>query len=164
MTPYRIIQTVCVALIIACTVALLVMISASPASAAQACLAAPSTDDYYQYRLIGGKKCWYRGRAVLEKSVLYWRNPVRTSVMKQRAMTVPDVEPASRLAAGRTADATEVVGRDSPERRAPDFDATFAHFPTYAVARPVVHLLYPTRVAQAWGSKRVAVVVYRKEQ
>jgi hypothetical protein len=60
---------------------------------------------------------------------------------------------------------TETKWSDSsrPVPIPPDFDAVFAHWPEYAVAHPVAHLLYPKRVAQAYGAKRVAVVLYRRE-
>jgi hypothetical protein len=127
------------------------------AAAALACRSSPGTDDYYQYRLIDGRKCWYRGHTVLEKSALAWKESQSSrGGMVKRAAEQPSLK--RQGANGFAPTLTEVAA--SP-REAPDFDSVFGHFPTYAVARPVVHLLYPTRVSQAWGARPVATIAYR---
>ena len=127
------------------------------AAAVTACRSSPGTDDYYQYRLIDGRKCWYRGRTVLEKSALAWTANSRAGAKQTLA---PSTKPFASQGS-----AAHVLNREfgSPDGSQPNFDAVFGHFPTYAVARPPVHLLYPTRVSQAWGAKRVEVVLYRRE-
>lgn len=149
-------------------IAIALFVCWSDAAAAVACRSSPGTDDYYQYRLIDGKKCWYRGHTKLEKSALGWKSETRRRVALT-AMVAGEAPGPSTLAVnpGPTADhRQESSASASASRRgepAPDFDGTFSYWPQYAVARPVVHLLYPPRVSQAWGSKRVAVVVYRRE-
>jgi len=46
----------------------------SEAAAALACKPSPDRDSYHQYRIVDGKKCWYPGRAKLEKSALAWKS------------------------------------------------------------------------------------------
>lgn len=137
------------------------------AAATIACRSSPGTDDYYQYRLIDGRKCWFRGHTKLEKSALAWKSigsrPVERFVgvhgSSDRVMPSEMIAGLERAGTGRTG----AEGSNPSRSTNPDFDAVFAHFRVYDVARPAVHLLYPARVAQAYGAKRVAVVVYRRE-
>src|SRR5262245_13364565 len=142
----------------------------SAAAAKTACLASHGTDAYYQYRMIDGKKCWYRGHEKLEKSTLYWRNTPGASGTARKAPSAKAVvarammTEATRDDSPRPITAAKPVGALNPDRPAPDFDAAFAHFPAYAVARPPIHLLYPKNVAQSYGSKPVRVVLYRRPE
>ncbi len=140
----------------------------SDAAVALACRSAPGTDDYYQYRLIDGRKCWYRGHEKLEKSALAWKSENRRPVTRASAVIAGEapalssvVKDQAALGPPQVAATSLTSGSGEPAR---DFDSVFGHFPAYEVARPVVHLLYPTRVSQAWGSKRVAVVLYRRPE
>ena len=47
--------------------------SATPAQAKQCSTERPSNArTYWSYRLIDGRKCWYKGRPMLSKSLLHW--------------------------------------------------------------------------------------------
>jgi len=127
------------------------------AAAAIACRSSPGTDDYYQYRLIDGRRCWYRGETTREKSALYWKADSRAGAKQTLA---PSTKP---FASQGSAALVPNSGFDSRDGSQPDFDSVFAHFPAYEVARPVVHLLYPKRVAQAYGARPVATIAYRRE-
>jgi len=59
---------------------------------------------------------------------------------------------------------TETQWSDSSRPVPIDFDSVFGNWPQYAVARPVVHLLFPKRVAQAYGAKRVATIAYQASE
>jgi hypothetical protein len=139
-------------------VALLVCWSGT-AAAKTACLSSHGSDAYYQYRIIDHRKCWYAGAERLEKSALAWK--LNSGSEKTSRLSVRAKAPAARLQ-GPPEQQRNTLGVTAGET-APDFDATFAYFPAYEIARPVVQLLYPKNVAQAWGSKRVAVVLYRRE-
>jgi len=52
-------------------VALVMILSPTPAGAIE-CKPAPSGGSYQAWRLIDGRKCWYRGERVPDKSELHW--------------------------------------------------------------------------------------------
>jgi hypothetical protein len=57
---------------------LAILFTAAAADAKIACRSAPADDDHYSYRVVDGKRCWYRnedGERRLERSDLYWRAP-----------------------------------------------------------------------------------------
>ncbi len=141
--------------------ALLIFVCWSEAADALACKSSPSRDTYHQYRIVDGKKCWYAGREKLEKSALAWKTRDITGSENTSRLSVRVKAPAARLQ-GPPEQQRNTLGVTAGET-APDFDAVFGHFRAYEVPRPVVHLLYPARVAQAYGAKRVAVVLYRRE-
>jgi hypothetical protein len=60
------------------------LFSAPPAQAKQCSTERPSeARSYWSYRLINGRKCWYEGKPMLSKSLLYWaRSP--TAAAKPR--------------------------------------------------------------------------------
>jgi hypothetical protein len=128
------------------------------AAATLACRSSPGSDGYYQYRLIDNRKCWFRGHTKLEKSALAWKADSRAGAKQTLA---PSTKPFASQGSAVHVPNSEFDSRDGSQ---PDFDAVFGHFRAYDVARPPVHLLYPTRVAQAYGAKRVAVVVYRRPE
>jgi hypothetical protein len=134
--------------------AMLIFACWSEAAAALACKSSPGRDTYHQYRIVDGKKCWYAGREKLEKSVLAW------SRAGAKQTLAPSTKP---FASQGSAVHVPNSGFDSRDGSQPDFDAVFGQFENYETAHPVAHLLYPKRVAQAYGAKRVAVVVYRRE-
>jgi hypothetical protein len=45
--------------------------------------------EYWSYRIIDGRKCWYAGRPMMSKSLLRWRAPVTAPV------TAPKLRPVS---------------------------------------------------------------------
>ena len=150
-------------------IAVLIFVCWSEAAAAIACRSSPGSDAYYQYRLIDGRKCWFRGHTKLEKSALAWKSENRrhsqttvslaTAAGETLALSSA-VKGQAALESPKVAATSLTSGSGEP---APDFDSTFAHWPQYAVARPVIHLIYPTRVPQSWGSKPVRTVSYRRE-
>ncbi len=55
-------------------VVLLLLLLPSAAAQARACRdGAQRGDGYWQYRIVDGRRCWYRGRHRLDKSALHWR-------------------------------------------------------------------------------------------
>jgi hypothetical protein len=82
---------------VAAVLVLLAMPSAS--RGATVCLAEKGTEStYWQWRVIDGKRCWYRGRSRLEKSELAWEPEER--VIERKYYTIEDL--------------TEPVPADSP--------------------------------------------------
>jgi hypothetical protein len=63
---------------------ILTICTLAPAAASTICQAdrAPRTADYWQWRMVDGKKCWYRGHAKLEKSQLRWSAGVARATRK----------------------------------------------------------------------------------
>jgi hypothetical protein len=58
---------------IAASLAVAFLLSATPAQAKQCSTERPpDARSYWSYRLIDGRKCWYEGRPMLSKSLLYW--------------------------------------------------------------------------------------------
>ena len=153
----------------------LLLATSDAASAAIACKSAPGSDGYYQYRLIGGQKCWYRGRVQLEKSALAWRAQdgdrrthsasVRVGDERQPAGRSPETSTLKAAGARTFPDVyAALCGGPCPDFRAlmaERFDGAFAPWPNAAVARPPLHLVYPQRVSQAYGARAVTTVAYR---
>ena len=52
----------------------------------------PNARSYWSYRLIDGRKCWYEGKPMLSKSLLYWP-PARTA--RADSAREPDLLPAN---------------------------------------------------------------------
>jgi hypothetical protein len=50
---------------------------------------------YWSYRLIDGRKCWYEGKPMMPKSVLYWPSAEPAEAENQKEE--PTVVPASRF-------------------------------------------------------------------
>lgn len=72
------------------------LLTANAASAKVACLAQHGTDAYYQYRIVDGRKCWYRGETRLEKSALAWKQ--NTPGAPGTTRKVPGVEAVAAAA------------------------------------------------------------------
>jgi len=111
--------------------------------------------------LIEGKRCWYAGHTKLEKSALAWKLRDTTGSENTSRLSVRVKAPAARLQ-GPPEQQRNTLGVTAGET-APNFDAVFRHFRAYDVARPVVHLLYPLRVQQAYGARPVATIAYRQQ-
>jgi hypothetical protein len=43
-----------------------------PTAQAIQCVAAPTSQKHWTYRLIDGRKCWYEGKHMISKSMLQW--------------------------------------------------------------------------------------------
>lgn len=65
--------------------ATMTLCSATPVQAKQCSAERPANArSYWSYRLIDGRKCWYEGKQMISKSLLYWANSkaARTGVAK----------------------------------------------------------------------------------
>ncbi|WP_139864026.1 hypothetical protein [Bradyrhizobium ivorense] len=64
--------------------------------AKQRCNAAmpPSPREYWSWRLIDGRKCWYEGRPMLSKSLLEWPVQVSTQPRPKKELASAVVEKA----------------------------------------------------------------------
>jgi|SRR6266850_110570 hypothetical protein len=79
----------------AAIVASLLPVGGPPAQAIQ-CVAAPTSQKPWTYRLIDGRKCWYEGKAMISKSLLQWP---RQAPAAQQALAVQQA-PAAQANAG----------------------------------------------------------------
>jgi hypothetical protein len=134
----------------------LLICCADSAAAATACRSSAGKDGYYRYRLIQGKKCWTRGHEKIAKSELYWKSETRSAAVRLAGAAVGRLD---EMTSGELARPT-----DSGLRPPPDFDGVFAFFENYAVAKPAIYLLHPTRVSRAYGARAVATIAYRRTQ
>lgn len=70
--PHRLTKPISLLVLTAC-VAALAITGAATARAKQQCSAAPmSRHNYWSWRLVDGRKCWYEGKPMLSKSLLEW--------------------------------------------------------------------------------------------
>ena len=60
-----------------------VALYASLADGATLCRESPGTGSYWSWREIAGKRCWYEGRVVKDKTDLFWN----VSVVPARSLT-----------------------------------------------------------------------------
>jgi hypothetical protein len=76
-------------------IATLSSIEIPPAQAKQKCSAAMSSNphEYWSWRLIDGRKCWYEGKPMLSKSSLEW--PAQVSV-QQASVQQASAQPNSK--------------------------------------------------------------------
>jgi hypothetical protein len=86
----KILTTVIVNLILAIlAIFVLMALMALTTTAAEAapiqCKKSPGSDGYYAWRLIDGKKCWYRGARGLAKSKLTWSKPADSPTVRKAA-------------------------------------------------------------------------------
>ncbi|WP_375788442.1 hypothetical protein ACE10Z_14120 [Bradyrhizobium sp. Pha-3] len=65
---------------LAACIATFLLIGTPTAQAKQQCSAAvpPNPREYWSWRLIDGRKCWYEGKPMLSKSLLEWPAQVST--------------------------------------------------------------------------------------
>lgn len=94
----------------------------SPAGAQSIACAAqvPSASKgHWYYRLIDGRKCWYEGKSLIPKSMLYWPTSNATASETARRSNAaaietatPSVRPAVRPAAAVTAPQAVTDGRN----------------------------------------------------
>jgi hypothetical protein len=75
---------------LAASVATLSILATTPSLAAQTCSAAPASSNYWSWRIIDGRKCWYKGKPMLSKSLLAW--PTRSASSRE-----PSREESGRL-------------------------------------------------------------------
>ena len=74
---------------VAC-IAALIPTGEANAKAMECSAARPSsTQSYWSWRLIDGRKCWYAGKTMISKSLLQW--PAKTSVQAKADPTPPRV-------------------------------------------------------------------------
>ncbi|WP_143271550.1 hypothetical protein [Bradyrhizobium mercantei] len=91
------------------------LIGIPSAQAKQQCNAAmpPNPREYWSWRLIDGRKCWYEGRPMLSRSLLEW--PVRVSTQSR---------PSEKLASALVEKAGDPVDpEDGTPTHANTFDA-----------------------------------------
>jgi hypothetical protein len=78
--------------------------------------AAPSNPhgEWWSYRLIDGRKCWYQGKPMLSKALLEWPKEVSARpVPKEKVLTTVTQNPGNPLDAQALMDAGARVLRDS---------------------------------------------------
>jgi len=75
----------------ASSVAALSIIGTAAAEAKQQCSVAPASKVYWSWRLIDGRKCWYKGRAMISKTLLEW--PTQTTAKPERGAEVATARP-----------------------------------------------------------------------
>jgi hypothetical protein len=73
----------------ASSVAALSIIGEANAEARQQCSASPSSRMYWSWRLIDGRKCWYKGKPMLSKALLEW--PAQTAAQPARGAEIASV-------------------------------------------------------------------------
>ena len=77
----------------AACIAALMPSGVSNAKAIECSVARPSsTQAYWSWRLIDGRKCWYAGKTMVSKSLLQW--PAKASVQKASVQAKADTTPA----------------------------------------------------------------------
>jgi hypothetical protein len=74
----------------ASSVAALSIIGEAHAQARQQCSVSPASQTYWSWRLIDGRKCWYKGKPMLSKALLEWPAQA-TAQQPARAAEIPSV-------------------------------------------------------------------------
>lgn len=101
-----------------------ILFSATSAQAKQCSTERPSNArSYWSYRLIDGRKCWYEGKPMLSKSLLYWPTS-RTAQTASRPQ--PNIIPANQynLLDAQASIPSDPATKPKPELRPETVDAS----------------------------------------
>ena len=82
------------------------------------CRASPETREYWSWREIDGRRCWYKGRRSISKKLLSWdaKTPEET-IETPPSTNESDPTPAAKLpptSSGAPAERVEVIERPAP--------------------------------------------------